>query len=77
MITPLYLSQILFIMILNMIYQGWVLNPVRGILRNDDSTLDLSYRKTSMNDESFETILTPALGEVYLKQNQDFENYLN
>ena len=30
-----------------------------------------------MNDESFETILTPALGEVYLKQNQDFENYLN
>lgn len=30
-----------------------------------------------MNDESFETILTPALGEEYLKQNQDFENYLN
>ena len=30
-----------------------------------------------MNDESFETILTPALGEEYLRQNQDFENYLN
>jgi hypothetical protein len=32
---PIYLSLFLFVHIINEIYKGWVMNPVRGVLTED------------------------------------------
>ena len=41
LVFPIYFSLFLFVHIINEIYKGWVINPVRGVLIDADS-LDLT-----------------------------------
>lgn len=50
---PFYCSQILFIVIIKQIFEGWCLNPVRGLLKEaNDKRISTLSDEESINSQS-------------------------